>query len=178
MWAVLLAHERPPRSFWLAALTGTALVVGFAVLRTDGGFGAADLLLLGAVVVCALGYATGATVSRDLGGAVTICWALVGSLPLTIPMAVAGAAGNGSHVATTSWLGFAYVSLFSMFLGFFAWYAALARGGIAKVGQIQLLQPGLTLVWSALVLSEHVGVADLVTSALVVSCVVATQRSR
>jgi len=174
--AVLRAGERPSPRFWVASGAGLAAALAFAVLRGAGELGTADGLLFGAVVVCGLGYAEGAVLARRLGGAVTICWALVLSLPLTVPVA-ALSAGDLSAGAD-AWAGFAYVSLVSMFLGFFAWYAGLARGGVARIGQVQLAQPVLTLGWAALVLGERIAVADLACAAIVLGCVVATQRAR
>jgi len=174
--AVIRAGEREPLRFWLAALAGLTAVTAFAIARGTGGLGAGDLFMLLGVVACGFGYAEGGVLSRELGGARTICWALVLTLPLTI--AVSAAAGPGGPAGSDAWLGFAYVSVISMFLGFFAWYAGLARGGIARIGQIQLAQPVLTLGWAALVLSEHVGAADVATAIVVLACVVATQRAR
>jgi drug/metabolite transporter (DMT)-like permease len=154
LFAVLRAGERPSPAFWLAALAGTATVLLFAVTAGAGDLRASDGYLLLAVVLCGLGYAEGGALARELGGAQTICWALLVALPVTVPVTlVAGADPAGA----TAWLGFAYVSVISMFLGFFAWYAGLARGGVARVGQVQLAQPVLTLLWSALVLGEAVG---------------------
>jgi len=174
--AVLRAGERPSLSFWLASGAGLVAALAFAATRGAGPPGAADALLFGAVVVCGLGYAEGAVLSRELGGAMTICWALVLSLPLTLP--VAALTAGDLTASSDAWAGFAYVSLVSMFLGFFAWYAGLARGGVAKIGQVQLAQPVLSLGWAALVLGETIAPADLACAALVLACVVATQRAR
>jgi drug/metabolite transporter (DMT)-like permease len=176
--AVLRAGERPTRAFWLASGAGLVAVVAFALTRGGGGLGAADLELLGAIALCALGYAEGGRLSRDLGGARTICWALVLSLPVTIAISAAALAADGAHGSATAWLGFAYVSVISMFLGFFAWYAGLARGGVAKIGQVQLAQPVLSLAWAALILGESVGPATIGAALVVLACVVATQRTR
>jgi drug/metabolite transporter (DMT)-like permease len=178
IWAVLRASERPPPAFWLAS--GAGLLAVLAFVATGGGFSGslslADAYLFIAVVLCGLGYAEGGALSRELGGARTICWALVVSLPVTIPISVYTA--DFSRATPVVWASFAYVALISMFLGFFAWYAGLAAGGVAKIGQIQLAQPVLTLMWSAAVLGEPVGWPALVTAAVVVVCVVLTQRSR
>jgi drug/metabolite transporter (DMT)-like permease len=178
--AVLRAGERPSLPFWVASATGLVAVVAFAATRGAGGIEPADGLLLAAVVVCALGYAEGGRIARDLGGTRTICWALVLALPLSVAAAAAAGAPAepGAGVGATAWLGFAYVSLFSMFLGFFAWYAGLARGGVARIGQVQLAQPVLTLAWSALLLGEVVGAGEAIAAAAVLACVVATQRAR
>jgi drug/metabolite transporter (DMT)-like permease len=140
---------------------------------------AEDLLLLAGTALCAIGYAEGGALSRDLGGPRTICWALVASAPVTAAVAIAAAVGSApAHAGATAWLGLAYVSLVSMFLGFFAWYAGLARGGVARIGQIQLAQPVLTLGWSALLLGESVGAVTVLTALAVLACVAATQRAR
>lgn len=176
--AVLRAGERPSARFWVASFAGLVTALAFAATRGAHGIAAADALLLASVAVCGLGYAEGAVLARDLGGPATICWALVLSLPLTIPVTAVSGLHAGLSASAGSWLGFAYVSVFSMFLGFFAWYAGLSRGGIARIGQVQLAQPVLSLCWAALVLGEQLGPAELVASALVLACVAATQRAR
>ena len=175
--AVLRGGERPSRAFWAAALAGMAVVLAFTLAQGAGSLGLADAWLLAAVVLCALGYAEGGALARELGGARTICWALVLSAPVSIAIAAATTTGAGD-APLDAWLGFAYVSAVSMFLGFFAWYAGLARGGVARISQVQLAQPLLTLLWSALILGEHVGPGTLVAAAAVLACVAATQRAR
>ncbi len=180
--AVLRAGERPTRRFWLASAAGLVAVLAFVATTggelTTAGPQAADLYLLAAVALCAVGYAEGGALSRTLGGAPTICWALVLSAPVTATVAGVAAATTGLHAGPTAWLGFAYVSVVSMFLGFFAWYAGLARGGVARVGQIQLAQPVLTLGWSALLLGESVSALTVATALAVLASVAATQRAR
>jgi drug/metabolite transporter (DMT)-like permease len=180
VFAVLRAGERPPPLFWVAS--GTGLVAVLVFLAAGGGLGnswsGADLLLVLAVVVCGLAYAEGGALARDLGGARTICWALLLALPVTVPVMLVTAVLHPPHAGPAAWAGFGYLTTISMFLGFFAWYAGLARGGIARVGQIQLAQPVMTLSWSALLLGETVTVASLGAAAVVLTCVVLTQRSR
>jgi len=180
VFAVLRAGERPPPLFWAASAAGLVAVVLFLVVSgtAAGGIELADLFLLAAVLLCGLGYAEGGALARELGGARTICWALVLSLPLTVPVSAAVALVDPPRAAAVSWLGFGYVTVVSMFLGFFAWYAGLARGGVASVGQIQLAQPVLTLGWSALLLDQALTMPALVTAALVLTAVVITQRAR
>lgn len=178
IWAVVRAGERPQRSFWIASTVGLVAVLGFIATTgaVSGGFELADLFLVIAIVLCGLGYAEGGALARELGGARTVCWALVVSLPVTAPITLATM--DFGRADGTAWFGFAYVTVISMFLGFFAWYAALARGGVAKVGQIQLAQPVLTLVWSAVLLHEQVGWTTVAAAAAVLTCVIWTQRSR
>jgi drug/metabolite transporter (DMT)-like permease len=176
--AVLRAGERPSPRFWAGALAGLTAVVTFALTQGAGALGAPDAELLLAVLLCAVGYAEGGRLSRELGGARTICWALVLSLPVTTTISAIALAHHGAHAGATAWLGFAYVSLVSMFVAFFAWYAGLARGGVAKIGQVQLAQPILGLLWAAAILGEHVGPATVAAALAVLACVVATQRAR
>jgi drug/metabolite transporter (DMT)-like permease len=175
--AVLRAGEHPSLGFWLASFAGLVAVLVFAATQ-GAGFSAGDVQILIAVAFSAIGYAEGGALSRELGGWRVICWAVVLSAPLTVPIGMVAAAGSDLHAGGDAWLGFAYVGVVSALLGFFAWYAGLARGGVAKIGQIQLLQPLLTLAWSAILLSEHIGVATVVASIAVLASVVATQRTR
>ena len=176
--AVARAGERPGPVFWVAALAGLLVVLGFTLAQTGGAVTGADLFLLAAVAVCAVAYAEGGALSRDLGGARTICWALVLAAPITIPIALITISTTSLDAQPTAWLGLAYVSAISMFLGFFAWYAGLARGGVARVGQVQLLQPLLTLLWAGLILGEHVGAGTVLAAGGVLASVVVTQRAR
>jgi drug/metabolite transporter (DMT)-like permease len=176
--AVARAHERPSARFWAAAGAGAVAVLAFVATQGVSGPELGDAFLLAAVVLCAIGYAEGGALSRTLGGPTTICWALVLWAPLTAAVTGLAAGLAGLHAEPTAWLGFAYVSLVSMFLGFFAWYAGLARGGVARIGQVQLAQPVLTLGWSVLLLGEHVGPWTVLTALAVLASVAATQRAR
>jgi drug/metabolite transporter (DMT)-like permease len=174
----LRGGERPSPAFWLAAVAGLVAVLAFAVIQGAGGPTGNDGLVIVAVFVCAIGYAEGGLLARELGGARTICWALVVAAPVAAPIAIVTALHHGLHAGPDAWLGFAYVSIFSMFLGFFAWYHGLARGGIARMSQLQLAQPLLTLGWSAALLGERVTPVTLVAALAVLACVAATQRAR
>ena len=175
--AVARAGERPSAGFWAASGAGLAAVLAFAASQ-GAGVGVADLLVLAAVALGAIGYAEGGALARDMGGNRVICWALVLSLPLTLPIGAVAALTGGVDAPADAWLGFAYVAIVSQFLAFFAWYAALARGGVAKIGQVQLVQPLLTLAWAAAFFGESVGAGTLIAALAVVASVVATQRTR
>jgi drug/metabolite transporter (DMT)-like permease len=172
---VLRAGERPSWSFWAASVAGSACVVGFALATGDGQIHSADGALLGAVAAAAFGYAEGGRLARTLGGWQVICWALLLAAPILLIPVVWSALVHGLQASPGAWLGFAYVSIISMFLGFFAWYHGLALGGIARVGQVQLLQPFLTLGASAVLLHETVTPAMLLV-ALIVALIVAIGR--
>lgn len=179
MMAVVRAGERPSWTFWGASAFGFAAVIVFAVVQGAGRPELADGLALLAVALCALGYAEGGALSRILGGPRVICWALVFSLPLLVPVTAWRIAATGwPQAGIASWAGFAYVSAISMFLGFFAWYRGLALGGVARVGQVQLAQPVLTLLWAALLLGETINLATILAAGVVLSSVVLTQMGR
>jgi len=180
VFAVLRAGERPPLLFWVASAGGLLAVLTFLGVSgaARGALSTADLFLLVAVVLCGLGYAEGGALARELGGARTICWALLLSLPVTVPVTVVAAVANPPSADVVAWSSFGYLTVVSMFLGFFAWYAGLARGGIAQVGQVQLAQPVLTLAWSALLLGETVTRASIAAALVVLACVVLIQRTR
>jgi drug/metabolite transporter (DMT)-like permease len=163
----LRAHERPSRAFWIASAAGSFTVVGYALSAGGGSFRSADLALLGAVILAALGYAEGGRLGRELGGWPVICWALVLATPLLVPLVAFLVWKHGLTATPAAWTGFGYVSLVSAFLGFFAWYHGLAIGGVARVGQLQLLQPFFTLAFSAVFLGENFGLGALVCVSLV-----------
>ncbi|MBA3585234.1 MAG: DMT family transporter [Gemmatimonadetes bacterium] len=130
------------------------------------------------MLFAALGYAEGGRLSREMGGWRVICWALLLSAPfLAVPVSIA-ITRDGLSAGRDAWLGFAYVAVISMFLGFFAWYAGLAAGGVASVGKIQLVQPVLTVLWSAALLGEEVTLYTFLAALLVLSSVALTQRTR
>src|ERR1022692_2876786 len=167
--AVLRAGERPRPAYWAALALGLAVVVGFALIQGGGQLKAADVLLLVAIAIGGLGYAEGGVLAREYGGWRVICWALILALPVTVPVTAAAAILDpGRQVSAGAVLGLGYVGLVSMCLGFFAWYQAMALGGVARVGKLQLAQPALTLGWSALLLGEHVGWLSAAAAAAVI----------
>ncbi|MET0518894.1 MAG: DMT family transporter [Burkholderiaceae bacterium] len=165
----LLLRQRPSRGFWACAVAGLALVIGFAGWRGAGRLQPADALLLGAVLATSVGYVTGARLSLSLKPEQVISWLLVLALPVTLPLAIAWA--PQTQIAASAWGGFAYVSLFSQWLGFFAWYRALALGGTLRVSQVQVLQPFMSMLLAAPLLGEHVDATSLVFAAVVITVV-------
>jgi len=176
IFGVLRGGERPQPVFWLFSCLGSAIVAGFALLQSDGTTSIGDLLMLAAIIVCGLGYAEGARLSRKLGGWQVISWALVLSLPLMLVLSVVVMPQTFSDISSPSWLGLGYVSLFSMLIGFIFWYRGLALGGIAGVGQLQLLQPFFSLVLAATLLKESVSWSMLVATLAVVACVAGAKK--
>jgi len=176
IFGVLRGGERPKPSFWLFSLLGSMMVVGFAAIQGLTAAPLGDGLMLAAIVVCGLGYAEGARLSRSLGGWQVISWALVLALPATLTVALLAMPASFSSVQLPAWLGLAYVSLFSMLIGFVFWYRGLALGGIATVGQLQLLQPFFGLALAATVLHEPVTPVMLVATVAVILCVAGARR--
>ena len=186
IFGVIRGGERPRPAFWLFSLAGSAAVAGFALMQglsagTGGAAGAfasstGDLLMLAAIVVCGLGYAEGAHLSRRLGGWQVISWALILSLPAMIVLAIVLMPASFSGIAPPAWTGLAYVSSFSMLIGFVFWYRGLSQGGIAAVSQLQLLQPFLGLALAAWLLHEPVTWTMLAVTLAVIACVAGARR--
>jgi drug/metabolite transporter (DMT)-like permease len=176
IFGVLRGGERPKPAFWLFSILGAATVAGFAISRSDGGSVEGDLLMIAAIVLCGLGYAEGATLSRRFGGWQVISWALLLSLPMTAIIALFTQPVSWGSVSVPAWISLAYVSIFSMLIGFLFWYRGLALGGIAGVGQLQLLQPFFGLSLAALLLHEPVAWTMIASTAVVVLCVAGAKR--
>lgn len=166
--------QRPSAGFWACALLGCGLVLGFAAWQGQGRLAAADGWLLLAVASAAVGYVAGARVSMVLPAQQVICWVLVGSLPLTLPAMWWW--WPAAPVRGAAWVGFGYAALFSMWLGFFAWYRGLALGGVLRVSQVQLLQPFLALLFAVPVLGESLDAATLLFSLAVIAVVFVGRR--
>lgn len=176
LFGVLRAGERPKAGFWLFSALGAALVAGFALGQGGHGSLEGDLLMVAAVVLCGLGYAEGGRLSRRLGGWQVISWALLLALPLMAVLTLAERPAAWVGVGIPAWIGLAYVSVFSMLVGFVFWYRGLALGGIARVGQLQLLQPFFGLAIAGLLLGETVAPAMVGVALLVVGCVAGARR--
>lgn len=176
LFGVLRGGERPRAAFWFFSCLGSALVVGFAVVQGLSAAPVGDLLMLAAIVICGLGYAEGAKLSRTLGGWQVISWALVLSLPVMGALAIYTLPPSFAGVGQPAWIGLAYVSLFSMLIGFVFWYRGLAQGGIAAVGQLQLLQPFFGLALAATLLNEHVSPLMLIVTVAVAACVAGAKK--
>ncbi|WP_315724098.1 MULTISPECIES: DMT family transporter [unclassified Bradyrhizobium] len=171
LFGVLRGGERPRPLFWLFAALGAAAVSGFALSQDGVASPIGDVAMIAAIVVCGIGYAEGAMLTRQIGGWQVISWALVLSSPLMLLLTVLTWPGASRDITAAAWLGLAYVSVFSMFIGFAFWYRGLARGGTATVGQLQLLQPFLGLAFASLLLDEPVSAGMIGAAAIVVLCV-------
>ncbi|WP_284775471.1 DMT family transporter [Agrobacterium sp. lyk4-40-TYG-31] len=176
IFGVLRGGERPRPAFWLFSGVGSALVVGFAVAQGLAASPIGDLLMLAAIIVCGLGYAEGAKLSRVLGGWQVISWALVVSLPIMLALSFLVMPASFAQIEMPAWISLAYVSLFSMVIGFVFWYKGLAQGGIAAVGQLQLLQPFFGLALAATILHETVTWLMLLVTVTVILCVFGARR--
>ena len=162
-------RQRPSAGFWICAVLGCALVLAFAAYKGSGRLSIADGLLLLSVLSASIGYVAGARLSAQMRAEQVICWVLVMSLPLTLPVTLLY--WPSAPVRATAWGGFAYVTLFSMWLGFFAWYRGLALGGTVRVSQIQLLQPFLALLFAVPVLGEKLELITVIFSLAVIGIV-------
>lgn len=176
--SALRVGARPSRTFWAASLVGAAAVLAFTVQQSGGALSTADLYLFAALLVCAAGYTEGGRLARVMPGWHVIGWALVLCLPLTVPVAVFALAQEPVRLTAHSVAGLLWVAAGSQFLGLVVWYRGMAAIGIPKASQLQLAQPLLTLVWSVLLLGEHLPVAAPLTAVAVLVCIAVTQRAR
>ena len=176
IFGVIRGGERPKTAFWMFSIMGSALVAGFALAQGLQASPVGDTLMLAAVIVCGLGYAEGARLSRTLGGWQVISWALVLSLPVMVAAAILYRPVTLAGIEAPALIGLAYVSLFSMLIGFVFWYRGLAQGGIAAVGQLQLLQPFFGLALAATLLGESVTWGMLAVTVAVILCVAGARR--
>lgn len=176
IFGVIRGGERPKPAFWLFSVLGSLLVVGFALSQGFSASPVGDTLMLAAIIACGLGYAEGAKLSRKLGGWQVISWALVLSLPVMIAAALYAMPESFAGIEAPALLGLAYVSLFSMLIGFIFWYRGLAQGGTATVGQLQLLQPFMGLALAATLLGEPVTPLMFAVTLAVILCVAGARR--
>ena len=176
IFGVLRGAEKPKPAFWVFSILGSAMVAGFALMQGLIASPLGDGLMLAAIIVCGFGYAEGAKLSRTLGGWQVISWALVLSLPVMAILTIFYMPPSFEGVGLPAWISLAYVSLFSMLIGFVFWYRGLAQGGIAAVGQLQLLQPFFGLALAATLLREPVTPMMLVVTVAVIFCVVGARK--
>ena len=176
--AVAITHERPKPLFWIASLAGAALVIAFAVRQGGGALSAGDLMLFAAVAVAAIGYAFSGRLTAKMPGWEVISWVLVMALPISLPAAALTMPADLTRIALKPWLALLYVALFSQWIGFFAWNAGMAMGGIARVSQVQLLQPFITFALAAWFNDETITLQILLFAAAVVATVAISTRTR
>ncbi|MFF7644595.1 EamA family transporter [Streptomyces canus] len=176
--SALRMGTRPSRTFWTAALAGAAAVVAFTLQQSGGALTTADLYLFAALLVCAAGYTEGGRLAGVMPGWQVIAWALVLCLPFSVPAAALALSYEPVHLTAHSVAGLLWVAAGSQFVGLVVWYRGMAAIGIPKASQLQLAQPLLTLVWSVLLLGEHLTVAAPLTAAAVLVCIAVTQRAR
>jgi drug/metabolite transporter (DMT)-like permease len=177
--SVLRTGERPPPRFWLGCVVGLVAVGAFTISQGHGAPQPADLWLFAAVVSCAVGYVEGGRVAQGIGAIEALCWAML----LLSPLAVAGLAisvitRSFGDLTAGAWAGFLYAGAVSMFLGSVVWYRGLATGGIARIGQLNLAQPLLAVVWSALLLGERISAAVPLTAVVVLAAMALCINSR
>jgi drug/metabolite transporter (DMT)-like permease len=176
--AVAITHERPKPLFWIASVIGAGLVIAFALRQGGGTFSTGDLLLFASVAVSAIGYGFSGRLTASMPGWEVISWILVMALPLSLPAAALTMPHDLAAIPLKPWLGLLYVALFSQWIGFFAWNAGMAMGGIARVSQVQLLQPFITFALAALFNDEIITLPIVLFAAAVVVTVAISARTR
>jgi drug/metabolite transporter (DMT)-like permease len=179
MAGALIAGERPSLAFWLAGIAGSVLVVAFAIVEA-GSFHLqmADLILIAGIAAAGAGYTYSGMLARELGGLQTICWVLVFSLPVSIPLLWLFAEPVDAAPPWQALIGFAYVVVMGQFVAYYFWNKGMSLAGVARTGQLQLLQPFVTLPASALLVGETVGWHHVAFAAAVVGVVAVGRRLR
>ena len=177
LFGAWLAAERPQPLFWASTIVGSITIAFFSLSTGGNSFLTGDFLLLGAVIAAGFGYAEGARLSKELGAWQTISWALVLSAPILLYPVFKTMPHSVSTVGWQSLAGFIYVSVVSMFLAFVVWYKGLALGGIARIGQLQLLQPFLTILAASILLDEPLSWRELLAAMIVITCVLIGRKS-
>ncbi|AXG76956.1 DMT family transporter [Streptomyces paludis] len=175
--AAVRTGRRPSRTFWIAAGAGAAVVLAFAVQQSGGALSAGDLYLFGALLVCAAGYTEGGRLAREMPGWHVVGWALIGCLPLSLAGAAVALSFEPVRLTAHGVIGLVWVAAGSTFFGLYVWYRGMAAIGIPRASQLQLAQPVLTLVWSVLLLGEHLTPAAPLAAVAVLVCIAVTQRS-
>jgi drug/metabolite transporter (DMT)-like permease len=177
-FGVIRTGERTTPLFWVAVLLGVIGILVFAIVEGAGKPQLEDLHLLFAVVLGAMGYTEGGRLSRELEGWRVISWALVFSSPFLIVPVLLNIPAHLETISIPAWLSFAYVSAFSMYLGFFAWYRGMALAGIARSSQLQLIQPILSITWAALILHEAIHWQTIFAAAIVLASITLSRMAR
>ncbi len=177
--AAWIAKERPSPAFWIAGVAGAALVILYALRQsTLDELATGDLALLGAVLAAATGYTLSGRLTGSMSAPTVISWALVLTSPLWIVWTIAVWPANAASIQWDVWAAFLYVAIFSQYLGFFFWNAGLHMGGIARVGQVQLLQIFVTIGVAAWLNNEKIDAETLIFAVAVVGVVLAGMRAR
>lgn len=171
-------NERPSLAFWITAVTGSLLVITYASLNGSGGLASEDWLLFVAIASASIGYSEGGKLSEEMSSVEVISWALVLTLPINIFLTSQYIDFEISAVSSSAIISFVYVGLISMYIGFFFWYRGIALGGVARVGQVQLLQPFLTLVGAYFLLDEQITAMNIGFALCVLAVVVLGKRTR
>ena len=176
IFGVIRGKEKPQKIFWVFSIIGSLLIMAFALSEGSQANLTGDLLMVAAIIVCGLGYAEGAQLSKTLGGWQVICWALALSLPFMLLLMIFNMPASFTAIRMPAWLSLLYVSIFSMLIGFIFWYRGLAQGGIASVGQLQLLQPFFGLSLAAWLLNEPVSIVMIICTIGVIACVAGSKK--
>ena len=176
--STLRTGARPSGLFWCAALAGGVVVVGFALLQSHGRPTIGDLFLVGALLLCAAGYAEGGRLSAHMSGWRVIAWGVLLALPVNLVVTIFALPAEPVHLTVRGIVGLVYIAAISQFLGFVVWYRGMGLMGVPRASQLQLAQPLLTLVWAVLLLGESFSAAVPLAAVLVLACVAMTQRAR
>ncbi|MFJ5769247.1 DMT family transporter [Psychrobacillus sp. NPDC093180] len=171
-FAMLRASEIPSRKFWISSIIGSLAVIMYALHLGFGQLQFADLALLAAVIILGLSYAEGGRLSKELGSWQVIAWAILIGAPFFIIPVGLNLTTEMLHAPIQAWVSLIYLAVISQFLAYVAWYSGMAMGGIARVSQLQYLQPFLMIIFATVFLDESITFFTIVVAVIVVFSVI------
>lgn len=178
LFAAIKYKEKPSLSFWLTSIFGTFMVISYTFMDNDGSLMIEDLWLLFAILFAAIGYSEGGILSKEMGSIAVISWALVISLPLNLFASYVFYETSYATISFQAFMSLMYVGLFSMFIGFFFWYKGIAIGGISRVGQVQLIQPFLTIIGAYFLTNEKITFLNILFALIVLIVIIIGRRTK
>ena len=182
--ATILDQRNPKYGWWIGAgiaLLSTAMLIinrSTSLQSFNGGSSVeGDLIVLAGGVICAVGYVAGGKLSPKIGTAATTFWGLSIALVILIPAFIGiSDSTNWANVANEGWLAIAWMALFSSLAGYVLWFYALGRGGVARIGSLQLSMPVITLMLATVILRENLTLFIMVICSCIVVGTLLSQR--
>ena len=178
LFAAIKYKEKPSSSFWMISIFGTFIVISYTFIDNNGSLMIEDLWLLFAILFAAIGYSEGGTLAKEMGSIGVISWALVISLPINLFASYLFYEINYASISFQAIISLTYVGLFSMFIGFFFWYKGIAIGGISRVGQVQLIQPFLTIVGAYFLTNEKITTLNILFAFMVLIVIIIGRKTK
>jgi drug/metabolite transporter (DMT)-like permease len=176
--AAIRYKEKASLAYWITSIIGASLVITYAFIDNNGFLIKEDLWLLFAILFVSVGYSEGGNLSKEMGSIAVVSWALVLTLPFNIIATYFFYETSFSSVSLQALISLSYVGLFSMYIGFFFWYKGIAIGGISRVGQVQLIQPFLTIVAAFFLTNEKITFLNILFALMVLVVIIIGRKTK